>query len=420
MREVYNLGITSASRIPLSILSATVLVSCSGSDAGEERFSLTEENGVSIAFTSGGPLFPSPVFTFDPVLTLREDPAQQESYMTAPRAFVQGPDGNYYVPDVRDNRIVVFDSDGNYLRSIGRDGEGPGEFRYVLLQSLSGDTLSIFDYSLQRTTRILTDGTIVEIVNIRQGGVALGLQKGPGDLLLAEFVNGRDLDEGVGGISEGITILNSVNLDTVATILTRMIASRFIRRMETEDGPMTFSSGLPFAGSPTAQYIPGKGILSTDGDKPEMTWYDLSGKPSRTFRIDLETRPVSSAVREAHEQRWRENEREYARERGREERQVPEFKYPDNVGFWTRIHIDDRGYIWLLDVWENHDSRDEGGWVFHVMDPEGRYLGTARLPATMIRISNGRLMTVVTDPDTGADVPTVFQINSVPGGPEYN
>lgn len=50
--------------------------------------------------------------------------------MTAPRAFVQGPDGNYYVPDVRDNRIVVFDSDGNYLRSIGRDGEGPGGPEY--------------------------------------------------------------------------------------------------------------------------------------------------------------------------------------------------------------------------------------------------------------------------------------------------
>lgn len=164
--------------------------------------------------------------------------------MTAPRAFVQGPDGNYYVPDVRDNRIVVFDSDGNYLRSIGRDGEGPGEFRYVLLQSLKGDTLCIFDYSLQRTTRILTDGTIAEIVNVRQGGVALGLHKGPGNLLLADFVNGRDIEEGVGGISDGITILNSVNLDTVAIVSTKLIASRFVRRMETEDGPMTFSQGL--------------------------------------------------------------------------------------------------------------------------------------------------------------------------------
>lgn len=175
--------------------------------------------------------------------------------MTAPRAFVQGPDGNYYVPDVRDNRIVVFDSDGNYLRSIGRDGEGPGEFRYVLLQSLKGDTLCIFDYSLQRTTRILTDGTIAEIVNIRQGGVALGLHKGPGNLLLADFVNGRDIEEGVGGISDGITILNSVNLDTVAIVSTKLIASRFVRRMETEDGPMTFSQGLYQAlfGRPTSR-----------------------------------------------------------------------------------------------------------------------------------------------------------------------
>ena len=37
--------------------------------------------------------------------------------------------GNVYLLDVQLNQVHVFDRDGNFLREIGREGEGPGEFR---------------------------------------------------------------------------------------------------------------------------------------------------------------------------------------------------------------------------------------------------------------------------------------------------
>lgn len=37
--------------------------------------------------------------------------------------------GNLYVLDSQLNEVMVFSPDGEYLRSIGREGEGPGEFR---------------------------------------------------------------------------------------------------------------------------------------------------------------------------------------------------------------------------------------------------------------------------------------------------
>ena len=38
-------------------------------------------------------------------------------------------DGRLYVPDLQARQIAVFSSSGEFLRNLGREGEGPGEFR---------------------------------------------------------------------------------------------------------------------------------------------------------------------------------------------------------------------------------------------------------------------------------------------------
>ena len=47
-------------------------------------------------------------------------------------------EGNYYVLDRQTNRVLVFDNEGRYLRTIGRIGGGEGE--YVSLRDMAIDT----------------------------------------------------------------------------------------------------------------------------------------------------------------------------------------------------------------------------------------------------------------------------------------
>ncbi len=47
-------------------------------------------------------------------------------------------DGNVYLMDTQLNEIPVFSADGEYLRTIGREGEGPGEFRRPVGLYVSG------------------------------------------------------------------------------------------------------------------------------------------------------------------------------------------------------------------------------------------------------------------------------------------
>lgn len=53
--------------------------------------------------------------------------------------------------------IHVFDSNGNYQTSVGRSGEGPGEFRSLIDINVRGQTLYALDRNLNRITQFDTE-----------------------------------------------------------------------------------------------------------------------------------------------------------------------------------------------------------------------------------------------------------------------
>jgi 6-bladed beta-propeller len=66
--------------------------------------------------------------------------------------------GRIYVADGLDQRIHVFGPDGRPLRSMGRRGGGPGEFRALYSLAWVGDTLAALDPGNARITLLTRDG----------------------------------------------------------------------------------------------------------------------------------------------------------------------------------------------------------------------------------------------------------------------
>ena len=64
-----------------------------------------------------------------------------------------GDDGRIYIADGSQNVIHAYGSDGTHLSQIGREGDGPGEFRQIRNLQVEGDRLHIMD---MRTMRIST------------------------------------------------------------------------------------------------------------------------------------------------------------------------------------------------------------------------------------------------------------------------
>ncbi len=386
-----------------------VLAACAGRTAEEERFTLSEENGVTVAATRGGALYPAPVVRFEPELILREDPAKQESLLASPNIFTMGPDGRFYVPERRSGEIAVFAPDGSYLRRIGQAGEGPGDFISPNVPSFENGRIAIWDFQQQRTTYFSMDYALLEVVTRPVNTLVIGMRKEPDGTLIMRDISSRDMDD-FAYTSQSITTI-STSGDTLARVQTAFVKSSMISRIEVLPGEFsTMSTGIPFSTDPTAWDVPGRGILLCNGDRPELEWYDFRGNLQRIIRTGLEPHPITTGVKQAYEQRVREARAERARARGREPEPLPDYPYPDACAYFGWGFVDDAGWIWLTDVWTDYQEPDKATTTFHVIDDEGRYIGTTEIPATRFTIVEGRLLATIEDSETGALVPTVFRI----------
>lgn len=75
-----------------------------------------------------------------------------------------GPNGHVFVSELRPPEIRVFDANGEYVRTIGRAGGGPGEFRTIGSMGFLGDTLWTVDGSLKRVSLFSADGRVIATI----------------------------------------------------------------------------------------------------------------------------------------------------------------------------------------------------------------------------------------------------------------
>lgn len=78
-----------------------------------------------------------------------------------------------YIADSGNNRIVVFDFKGKFIKTIGRMGQGPGEFaKPTGLEIFKDSHLAVADFNNRRIQVLDKHGNFVRMVNPREVNVA--------------------------------------------------------------------------------------------------------------------------------------------------------------------------------------------------------------------------------------------------------
>ena len=123
----------------------------------------------------------------EPVLTLGGHAADANAVFHFPTSVQWLENGLLLVADQGPRQIRLFD-EGDHVRTFGREGEGPGEYRSLRsVGRLAGDTLVVFDPQGQRITWLLPAGQVVRTVPLTEWSSALeALQdQSPGEMMTA-------------------------------------------------------------------------------------------------------------------------------------------------------------------------------------------------------------------------------------------
>lgn len=141
-------------------LLALFAVGCAGGD-GSWSGSISDSAGVvMVSNTDQGIWSSSSQWTLDEELRIGTVEGDQNLMFGTVGMIAVDSEGNLYVMDSQAQRVQVFSADGEYLRTIGGPGAGPGELGRGVAFCLmaAGDILTIPDLANQRINRFAPDG----------------------------------------------------------------------------------------------------------------------------------------------------------------------------------------------------------------------------------------------------------------------
>lgn len=166
-------------------------------------------------------------------------------------AILPTSDGSILVPEVRERRVRAFAADGSFERSIGRDGQGPGEFVRLNSSGLLGDTLWVADLNLRRTSLFLKNGELLSTlpwkVLVEGSGESSNLISG----LFADGTAWGEKATGAGAIAGPELPKAILRLGRSAEMLdTLAVVSTAHTLYSVMDGPTISFGAQPFADAP--------------------------------------------------------------------------------------------------------------------------------------------------------------------------
>jgi len=316
-------------------------------------------------------------------------------------------DGRIAVLDRGDEELRLFSPTGEYLRSSGREGEGPGEFRSAgSVHVVDGDTLVIWDARLRRLSVIDSTGAFVRSVAL-QGSEPIQLSLGV--LGLHTFLGSRFIES---SDSAGLHITRRELL-----ILTNDGAAKTVIDTVHEPSLRTdrMSMYLPFAPSPF--YIAGaERAYVTHGAPFEIFVYGTDGSLLQIIRRDWAEEPVTdSDIQQFLEWTLSFGDPERKKQWLTVYEEAARLSDTKPAASW--LVADRSGNLWVA-RWTGYgpDRLRE----YDVFDREGRWLCTVNVPQerTMITdIGADYVLAEVID-DLGIERITMYPIHRAASSPE--
>ncbi len=139
-----------------------LLLSVACGQKSESGFSVETKDGIEYAHNSKTPLNQDATVIFEEDLSIEPVDEKGNIRIYTPTRFAVDESGQIFICDYRDSSVKVFDNQGQFVRTIGRKGSGPGEFENVgRVYCLPDGKLMMVDFGLRRGSLFSKDGRFI-------------------------------------------------------------------------------------------------------------------------------------------------------------------------------------------------------------------------------------------------------------------
>ncbi|MFO7979781.1 MAG: 6-bladed beta-propeller [Candidatus Aminicenantes bacterium] len=349
----------------LSLALLFVLTFC-GKQKSEWEGEIYESEGVKIVRNPKNPMYENDVFDLELELSIGGKDVPKEEYIfTNIKEICVDDQENIYIVDPNQKSIKKFNRKGEFLFTIGRSGQGPGEYGWPWDICLSSDRVGILDLIYRRLILYSLDGEYIKHINT--------------------FKKGQPFDIKMNSNQEFIVYALAHGEKSIYEL------SRFdsdFRKLDVIDSFEREKIPLLDSLAPKIHWCLNKkdDIIWGFSDRYEIKIQNAQGQLTTRILRNYDPIPV--------------DEQKYAEQikikfGGRAPGPQFQQKLPKFHPAFHSLLSDDKGRIYI----GVFDKEEDSQRTYDILDAEGRYLAKTNLPVTPFLFKKGKLYSLKQDSD---------------------
>jgi len=348
-----------------------------------------------------------------PTVVIGREEGAREDQLFDVRSVVRFRDGRIAIANAGTSEIRIHDPSGRHLSTLGREGDGPGEFRGLdQLWITPGDSLAAYDALRKQLTTFAPDGRVASthplpVVAGRPGSTLLVGRFGDGSVLAkASAPLAPDAREGL--LRQSAVFGRAAPDGSPARAIVELFdGEMFVERV---DGGST-GYGRPFAAEPQA-VVERDGFYYSESESYDIRRFAPGGALEMIVRRRADPLPVTEDDRRRHREGMLEGAT--GPDRARLERFLARVPIPEHKPAHGRMLVDADGNLWVART----RAADDEAPRWDVFGREGAWLGTVDLPprARLAEVGRDYVVLVSYMEDTDVEQVRVHRLERGAGG----
>jgi hypothetical protein len=367
-------------------LSASIMLASLGNKKVEWKGKIEKENGITVIKNPREPLYGEIKFELEEDLSIGNEEEENYIFYDVVNIAIDSEE-NIFVLDGGNCRIQKFDRDGNYIQTIGRRGQGPGEFENP--SEILFDSENNICVTEDRKIHVFnSEGKLKKSIRLDFSFSSCGITR-EGNMLaqIFSFAPEEQTDDVV------LINMSGKKLKTIASFPTPIVILR--------KGPGVMG-GISNPYGPRLHFYPLNEGLYTYGYSAEYKLFVITSSGDISYIIEKEESPEYLTQKEKNKIIDAYMERQKKRRAGpklsRDEIEKA-YNFPKYKPFFMELLKDDKNHIYVSrfsSFWQ-----DEEGIRLDMFAKEGYYLWIVKIPFFPDRIRSGHIYRAESDLDSG-------------------